>query len=219
MKYIGSILLLKNIVSIKVVFKPYEFRMAGQQFIIQYKDDNSYEVFRKLIIEKINLLLERYKYSVNSINHVIITFIPVNNNITNRFKSVKREKLDISKFINDNFARKTIIPVSVNTKFLGNELAKEIEKGKIVEVKFIDIFTDKTNTVSLADSFDIEAKQSCLSTSFKFYYVILNGSPYIFLIDYLSLNSIRKLRLNTSGNIIEDVFDTVLEDDTIKSFW
>ena len=55
-----------------------------------------------------------------------------------------------------------------------------------------------------------------MSTRFKFYYVILNGSSYILGIHYLSSNSVRKVRLNTSGNIIEDVTDTVLNDGTIK---
>ena len=113
---------------IKVVFKPNDIRMVGKQFVFKYKDANSYEVFRKLIIEKINILLERYAYSASSINHIIITFIPVNNNLTSRFKAVRGENTDMSKFIKDNFTSKTIIPVSVNPKILGNELVKDIQK-------------------------------------------------------------------------------------------
>ena len=55
-----------------------------------------------------------------------------------------------------------------------------------------------------------------MSSSFKFYSVVLNHHPYILGIHYLGLDSIRKLRLNMYGNILEDITDIVLENGTVK---
>lgn len=82
----GNALYGKNIVYIKIVFKENVFKMAGEQNVFQYNDLNSPEMFRQLIIERINILLERYEYSATSISHIIITFIPVNFNIISSFK-------------------------------------------------------------------------------------------------------------------------------------
>lgn len=88
-------------------------------------------------------------------------------------------------------------------------------KGKIVDVKFINSHYEANKLTSLASQFDIDPKLSCLSTNFKFYMVILNGIHYILGVNYLTRNSVRKIRLNMGGNILEDVVDTVLEDGSI----
>lgn len=46
--------------------------------------------------------------------------------------------------------------------------------------------------------------------------VILNGINYILGIHYMDVYCVRKIRLSMAGNILEDVTDTVLANDTIK---
>lgn len=85
-------------VYIKVAFIHNDFKMAGGQTIYTYKDDNSSQQFRQVIISRINTLLSRYGYKAESINHIIITFIPVNYNLISKFK-VNSKDILVSQFL------------------------------------------------------------------------------------------------------------------------
>ena len=45
---------------------------------------------------------------------------------------------------------------------------------------------------------------------------MLNNRNYVLGIHYLTSNSVRKVRLNLLGTILEDVIDTILDDGKVK---
>jgi len=100
--------------------------MAGSQLIIEFRDSDSYSNFLSIILDRVNQLLEMYECTVKEINHIIVTLIPVNYSYINKFKVVGTRDFIMDKFITDNFTKKTIIPVSVNPFFLGDELHKVV---------------------------------------------------------------------------------------------
>lgn len=55
-----------------------------------------------------------------------------------------------------------------------------------------------------------------LSTSFKFYNIDLNSGKYILGIHYLTNNYVRKIPLYLSGQLLEDIVDTELENGKIE---
>ena len=123
--------------------------MAGDQSVFQYVNRDSYEVFRNIILDRLNIFLDRYEYQTSGINHVIVTFIPVNNNLMNKFKVIDLDPI-VSPLVKDNFAINTFIPVTVTSQFLALELSKYTDLGKIVDVQFNNLSRRDNRLISLA---------------------------------------------------------------------
>ena len=123
--------------------------MAGDQSVFQYVNRDSYEVFRNIILDRLNIFLDRYEYQTSGINHVIVTFIPVNNNLMNKFKVIDLDPI-VSPLVKDNFAINTFIPVTVTSQFLALELSKYTDLGKIVDVQFNNLSGRDNRLISLA---------------------------------------------------------------------
>lgn len=58
------------------MFTTGEFKMAGSQVVWNYKGINSIDNLRGVVHERLIMLLDRYQYSMSSISHIIITFVP-----------------------------------------------------------------------------------------------------------------------------------------------
>lgn len=97
------------------------------------------------------------------------------------------------------------MPVTVDPKYLGSELSKVIEDDKIVNIKYRD---EEGNSQTLQEGSLTDPKLD-ITRSFKFYQVTLQNKDYIIGINYLSPDSVRKIRLNKQGAITEDVTDTL----------
>lgn len=197
---------------IKVSFVNREFKMAGSQMIIEFDDVNSYSVLRLSIIERIYILLERYENSVSNINHIILTFIPVDFTYINKFKTSDNNGVNNS--VGYNFSRKTILPVYISSDFLGKELDKVVENNLVVDVMLNSIYSVEQD--KLSRQFKIDSKLQKFHYCFKFYLIKLNNTPYLLAVKYITNSSIRKVRMNLSGNIMEDIRDLVLDNGNIK---
>lgn len=115
--------------------------MAGSEMIMEFNDVNIQSILRSCIIERIYILLERiyillerYENSASNINDIIITFIPVNTSFVNKFKVHVATYSGLSKFI--SFLNKTILPISITSDYVAEQLEKDVFNGKISNVKF-----------------------------------------------------------------------------------
>lgn len=210
---VGYNLLGHNLIYTKMVTNDHEFRMVGSQINVKYKDPSTSEELREFILEGLRLLLNLYGYTGSNVNHLIITIVPINQNLITKFKSLEVDNKVLNKHMEDNLHIKSVIPVSINPDFIGTELIKQCVNGKISDVLYVN---DDKVKVSLAKQFALNSKLSSLSTYFQFYSVILNGIKYILGVNKLNQDSVRKLRLTLSGNIIEDITDTVLPNGCIQ---
>lgn len=74
------------------------------------------------IIESLLRQMEEYGFDKIRVLHIILTIIPLNNNLLNKYKVDSSYRKKIRDFIDSNFSSKTIIPVTVNPSFLEGEL-------------------------------------------------------------------------------------------------
>ena len=202
------------ILYIKISFTNKEFKMAGSQMLIEFNDFKSYSTLRTSIIDRIYTLLERYENSVSNINHVILTFIPVDFTYINKFKVKISHNHELNKFIESDFKTKTMLPVYINTDFIGKELNTVIENDIIVDVILEGIYS--VEQYKLSRQFKIDKKLQKFDANFKFHLIKLNNITYLLAIKHITNTCIRKLRMNLSGNIMEDITDFVLENGNVK---
>ena len=113
----------RHICYIKVSFSDlnsggYEWRTVGDNFIFEYSDFTSFDVFRLLIIDKLQVLRNRYEYPIDRINHIVVNLLPVNKSLINKFSASKSNFITYSVSDLEVFKPKptSIIPISVNTK-------------------------------------------------------------------------------------------------------
>ena len=203
-----------NIIIIKIAFTNNDFKMAGSQIVIDFNLDNSYEDLRSILIDRISILLDRYGSNASSINHIILMSVPFNLDYVNKFKNKVGIDSHMDRFIRDNFTTKSILPISIN--FLGSELHKVVRDGKIVDVTFTNSYIYPPKLISFKDAFVFNRTLNCIDVNFKFYLTMLNSKPYVLGINHINHSCIRKIRLNLSGTLIEDVTDYVLSDNSIK---
>lgn len=214
----ADIMLSRCIVYVKVVYSPNLYRMVGTQVIFSTYSKNGVNDLRTYILEGILSQLEQYSFTIDRVNHIIITIIPVKLNLLSKYTVDKHNAKETRKFIDEHFTSNTIIPLTVNPAFLGGELLKKVIDYKIVDVSYYHPAKGKVpiTKVSLEHSFLFNNKLSNLSPEFKFYNVILNSRSYILGIHYLSNNSVRKIRISLSGLFLEDIVDTVLPSGKVK---
>ena len=161
-----------NIVYFKIMFTTGEFKMAGSQVVWNYKGINSIDNLRGVVHERLIMLLDRYQYSMSSISHIIITFVPSSFELKSKFgiknsnyNSNSNSKSDlVNTYITSRLYNKNITPLSVNPNDLGFELTKVVSEGQIIDVR--NNYTGD-NKISLAEQFNIDSKLSNLSTDFK----------------------------------------------------
>lgn len=177
--------------------------------------NKSFENLYKYTRENLLAQLEEYNFEFARLNHAIITFIPIKLNLLSKFKLDPTNRKDARQFIRTYFPNKTVIPITVNPPLLKGELPKHVEGNKIVNVLYRLNKDNSLGETSLEKNF-MDKRLKDLPSSFKFYSTVLNNRDFILGVDYLSNTSVRKIRLSSSGEIIEDLVDPVLANGNIK---
>lgn len=200
---------------IKVCYKGGNFKMLGKQKRVNFKEYSSRISFSNYIHEQLNIVYSKYgaAYDYNKISYLTLTFVPIRYNIISNYKVDSEDMLGTNLFIQFNFP-KVFLPVSTNYVNFGGIVKSTITDGKFSNLQFMDTFTNKVE--SLCDKNLIVDNIATLPLTFKFYNITINNKDYIIGVDFLSSDSVRKVRLSKTGIILEDIIDHNLADGNIK---
>ena len=112
--------------------------MAGTQFFASKTlittESYDYSDTFELIKIKVFKLVEEYNLLSTHISYIQVNFIPLDDSICTRYRVDKSDKQFLQNFININFERKAVIPVSIAN--VGKYLYMDEYKGVITKLWF-----------------------------------------------------------------------------------
>lgn len=221
---------------LKVRFNHNSFKMAGNAFhknasifnkggfYLQGNtklDGGNYSSYTSLpssLLAKLNILLDNHGLSKEHISYIQIGINILNKVFKTRYRVGKKNKVEISKYLSDNFNLRQILPVGLSWELynMHNAVNRELNEDltKITNIKF----TYKGVAYELKDRLKDPPLNYILPNLVNFSFHVININNIGCLVAYciISPNLIHKYRFDFDGNLQEKVVDLLMHDGNVS---
>lgn len=204
---------------IKIRYSNNLFMMAGNQFGFKYTSDNDLHELIDVVVEILECGLDRYQLDSDEVVYIQLLFRKVNTTIITEFskedvRSVDHTDKGIKKFNTYN------IPISVKDTSLGSKLNTTSSNGFRDKIEYIINgvtynFMDKIVSKNIFLKNTYSDKITKLSEYYNFYLVYSGNIKYILALLKISETQYKKIIFSLSGNVLSNITDTLLEDNTV----